>query len=178
MERKLKVEPKLSGNAELIITDEYLIVKGNHYNVQNGYLSRSNKTRVVKVEDIMNMEYITLRSKKLLMMFIMIMFVFLFCGTAIKLLSSVATHIVNEVQSVNDEEEQSIEERFEQKAKNKIIIYTLLLIISAGCLVFYFFKPNYLFFISAADNMIAVKRIYYHKEELDEMIMFWKNASL
>lgn len=178
MERKLRVDPKLSGSAKLVITDEYLIVKGMHYNVYNGYLSRSNKTRSIKVRDIMNMEYITMRSKKLLMMFIVFMFIFLFGGVLIKIVSSVTTNVANIVQSVNDEEEQSIDERIVQKTKSKIIIYLFLLIASASCLGVYFLKPNYLFLISSADNMIAVKRIYYHKDELDDMVKFWKNIRL
>lgn len=178
MERKLRVEPQLSGSAELIMTDEYLIVKGTHYNVYNGYMSHSNKTRSIKIGDIMNIEYITMRSKKLLMMFIVFMFIFLFGGTAIKLVSSVTTHVVNEVQSVEDDEEQSVNELLKQKRKNKVMIYTLLIIASASCVGVYFLKPSYLFLISSGDNMIAVKRLHYHKEDLDDMIRFWEDVKL
>ena len=73
---------------------------GGHFLVKNGYLKRSNQTQAISVKDILSMEYLTLRSKRLLILFMILMTFVVFGGVGIRKTLSVARQIDKEVQKI------------------------------------------------------------------------------
>ena len=57
-------------SSDLIITEEYLILKGNHYVIENGYIKNIKQARTIELKDILEVKYITMRSKMWLKRFI------------------------------------------------------------------------------------------------------------
>ncbi len=77
-------------SANLTMTKEYLVVKGKHYQIKNGYLYGSSQAQAVRVKDILSMEYLTMRSKRLFILFMILMTCVVFGGMGVRKLFSAA----------------------------------------------------------------------------------------
>jgi hypothetical protein len=100
MAEEISARAAANASADLTITKEYLVVKGKHYQMRNGYLYRTEQTQAVPVQDILSMEYLTVRSKRLLIVFMILMTLVVFGGTGVRKLLSATRKIDNEVQKV------------------------------------------------------------------------------
>lgn len=188
MEHEIKALSTSSQAANLTMTETYLVVKGSHYVICNNYISKSQQTKAIAVKDILNMEYMTMHSKRLFMLFIILISIVLFGGGCIHKLFSATMKIDKEINSVeriynavsDDDVDINVSKSFAEVLtsggiRGIVIIYGILVI---GCiLVFYqyFLNPFKLLLISTVSGTVAVRRKYYEKSNLDSMISLWKN---
>ena len=184
---EISARDKSNNSANLTMTKEYLVVKGKHYQVRNGYLYRSNQTQAISVKDILNMEYLTMRSKRLLIIFIILMTFVVFGGVGIRKLLSVTMQIDKEVQKVenvyNYVAEEDIDINITGFIKNillelgirgVIVVYVVLIMGSAGCFLLYWLKPFRVLYISSLGKIIVVERRFYEKAQLDSLVKAWQ----
>ena len=178
----------ITGNsANLTMTKEYLVVKGNHFQVKNGYLNRSNQTQVISVKDVLSMEYLTLRSKRLLILFMILMTFVVFGGVGIRKTLSVTRQIDKEVQKIENVYNYVTDEDIDINVtsavgsvftkmgiKGIIIAYMVLVMGSIGCFALYWLKPFRVLYISSLGMIIAVERRFYNKAQLDSIVKEWK----
>lgn len=175
MAQEVKVVAKDAGSANLTMTDEYLIVKGPHYNLSNGYINRTEQTKAISVKDILNVEYVTMRSKRLFMIFITLM-------SLVTLILPTMRKVINDRQARRTVKEiynhiQSYDTAF-IILKLVIAIHVILIVASVLLLILYFIKCYRFLRISSVGAMIAVERKYYSKAELNNLYEMWKKKSL
>jgi len=65
MTEEVCAKAKNADSADLTMTKEYLVIKGKHFEIKNHYLYSSKQTRAVAVKDVLSMEYLTIRSKRM-----------------------------------------------------------------------------------------------------------------
>ena len=184
---EISARDKSNNSANLTMTKEYLVVKGKHYQVRNGYLYRSNQTQAISVKDILNMEYLTMRSKRLLIIFIILMTFVVFGGVGIRKLLSVTMQIDKEVQKVENAYNYVAEEDIdinitgfiknillELGIRGVIVVYVVLIMGSAGCFLLYWIKPFRVLYISSLGKIIVVERRFYEKAQLDSLVKAWQ----
>lgn len=80
------------------MTREYLVIKGKHFVIKNNYFYTSQPTRAVAIKDVLSMEYLTIRSKRTLIVFMILMSIVVFGGAGIRKMLSAARQIDKEVQ--------------------------------------------------------------------------------
>lgn len=175
MAQEVKVVAKDVGSANLTMTDEYLIVNGPHYNLSNGYVYRTEQTKAISVKDILNLEFVTMRSKRLFMIFVTFM-------SLVTLILPIIRKVLNNRQAREAVKEiynhiQSYESTF-NILKLIIAIHVILIMTSALLLILYFIKCYRFLRISSVGAMIAVERKYYSKLDLDNLYEVWKKKSL
>ena len=187
MVQEISAKAITSNSANLTMTKEYLVVKGKHFQVRNGYLNSSSQTQAISVKDILSMEYLTMRSKRLFILFMVLMTFVVFGGAGIRKTLSVTRQIDKEVQkienvynSVADEDIDvnitgSVKGIFSELGiKGMIIVYALLIVGSVGCFVLYWLKPIRVLYISTLGMIIAVERRFYDKSQLDSIVNTWQ----
>lgn len=59
-------------NANIIFDSHYLYIQGIHYDMRNWFLKKDNKHISIPVENILDISFMTIRSKKMLILFITI----------------------------------------------------------------------------------------------------------
>lgn len=187
MTEEISARATTPDSADLTITTEYLVVKGKHYRVNNSYLYCSKQTQAIKVKNILSMDYLTLRSKRLLIAFIILMTLVVFGASGVRKLISVTRQIDREVQKVenvyNYVAEEDIDINLTGSVKNIfsslgikgiIAIYISLIVGSVSCLFVYLFKPYRVLYISSLGSIVAVEKKYYNKSQLDDIMNTWK----
>lgn len=179
MSEEVSAKAKISKLANLTMTQEYLVVKGKHYQVSNGYLYRSNQTQAVFVKDILNMEYLTIRSKRLFIIFIILMTIVVFGGVGVRKIFPVTRQIDREVQKVENAYNYVTDEDIDINITGSVINlilagYVVLIMGSVGCFLLYWLKPFRVLYISSVGKIIAVERRFYDKAQLDCIIRAWQ----
>lgn len=187
MAEEISARATENASADLTITKEYLVVKGKHYQMRNGYLYRTEQTQAVPVQDILSMEYLTVRSKRLLIVFMILMTLVVFGGTGVRKLLSTTRKIDNEVKKiesvynyVSDEDvdisvTDSVLNLFSNMGIKVIIaLYAVLLMGSVACFLLYWLKPFRVLYISSLGRIIAVERRFYNKAELNSIVNAWE----
>lgn len=154
MEQEIKAISVNQKSANLSMTEEYLVVKGQHYHVFNGYISPSDKNQAIRVKDILSMEFVTMRSKRFFMVFITLMSLLTLSFPAIRYLLS----------------------HFDTKTVITIVVIVYIMMLATCVYIFwmYFFKPFQLLRISTVGIMLAVERKYYDETELNALMKAWK----
>ena len=102
MADEISVRAIAPNSADLTMTKEYLVVKGKHYQVRNHYLYTTEKAQAISVKDILSMEYLTIRSKRLFIAFIILMTLVVFGGVGVRKMLSITRQIDREVQKVEN----------------------------------------------------------------------------
>lgn len=184
---EISASDRSNNSANLTITKEYLVIKGKHFQVRNGYLYRSKEAQAISLKDILSMEYLTMRSKRLFILFMVLMTLVVFGGVGIRKLLSVTGQIDKEVQKVENvynyiaEEDininitSAVENVLSQVGiKGIITIYIVLIIGSVGCLLFYLLRPFRMLYISAIGKIVAVERKFYDKKQLECVVKEWQ----
>lgn len=183
----VSVRAIVNNYANVTMTKEYLVVKGKHFQVRNGYLNSSKQTQAISVKDILSMEYLTMRSKRLFILFIVLMTLVVFGGVGIRKTLSVIRELDREVQKIEnvykyvaDEDIDinstgSLKDSFSELGiEGIIIVYMVLIMGSVGCLLLYLFKPFRVLYISSLGMIIAVERRFYDKSQLDSIVKAWQ----
>lgn len=153
------------------MTGEYLIVKGRHYNVFNGYVSPADKSQAIFVKDILSMEFVTMHSKRFLMFFITFMSLVTLSFPVVRYM----LNVINENRQVA-KKVYEIVSRFDTKAI-VVIVVVIYVMMLAACIYFfcmYLFKPFKLLRISAVGITLAVERKYYDETELNALTKLWE----
>ncbi len=184
---EVSVKAKKSNAADLTMTKEYLVIKGNHYQASNGYLYRVKQTQAVSVKEILNMEYLTMRSKRLFIIFIILMTIVVFGGVGVRKMLAVTKQIDKEVQKVenvyNYVADKDIDINVTGTVKSVfseigivgiVVIYIVLIVCSVICFLRYLLIPFRVLYISTIGKIIAVERKFYEKSQLDAIINIWK----
>lgn len=172
-----------------LTTAEYLVIKGKHLEIKNSYLYLTKQTQAVAVKDILTMEYLTIRSKRLFVLFMILMTLVVFGGVGIRKMLSVTKQIDTEVQKIenayNSVADEDIDISVTDIVTNILLkigivgivaIYIVLILGSVACFLGYMLRPFHVLYISTIGNIIAVERRLYEKAQLDALITAWKNA--
>lgn len=93
---------KTSGSADLTMTREWLAIKGKHYQVRNNYLHATEGAQAFSVKDVLSMDYLTIRSKRAFILFLILMTIVLFGGVGVRKMLSATRQIDKEVQKVEN----------------------------------------------------------------------------
>lgn len=134
-----------------------------------------------------SMEYLTMRSKRLLIIFIILMTFVVFGGVDIRKLLSVTMQIDKEVQKVENAYNYVAEEDIdinitgfiknillELGIRGVIVVYMVLIMGSAVCFLLYWIKPFRVLYISTLGKIIVVERRFYEKAQLDSLVRTWQ----
>ena len=175
-------------SANITMTNEYLVVKGQHYQLRDWYIRRTSENVAVSVKDILSMEYITMRSKRMLLAFMLFSCLLAFGGNLLYKAVSVTQSIDSEINKAetiynavtSDDVDISLTDRLLDGIFNLkfSILGVLCLVLTAGSVVsmfWYFLRPYHFLRISAVGQMVAVERKYYNKAELDKLLFSWKS---
>lgn len=187
MVEEINARATTGNSANLTITKEYLVVKGKHFQVRNGYLNNSNQIQAILVKDVLSMEYLTMRSKRLFILFIVLMTLVVFGGVGIRKTFSVIRQVDREVQKIENSYNSVFDEDInisitdtvkgifsEQGIKGIVMAYMLLIAGSVVCFALYWMKPIRVLYISTLGMIIAVERRYYDKAQLDSIVNAWQ----
>ncbi len=188
MAEEIKAKSLSPDSADLTMTKEYLVVKGKHYHICNGYINQSEQPQTISVKNILSMEYLTMRSKRLFILFMVLMTIVACGGVGMRKLLSATAQLDRKMQkaekvynSIADEDidvditGSIIKTVFSSPGTKCIIaIYVVLILVSMGCLGVYLFRPFRVLFISSVGSIIAVEKKYYDKAQLNALIQSWK----
>lgn len=176
-----------NNSANLTMTKEYLVVKGKHYQVRNHYLYATEKAQAISIKDVLSMEYLTIRSKRMFIVFVILMTIVVFGGIGIRKMFSVTRQIDREVQKIektyNYVTDEDIDINITGFIKNillelgirgVIVVYMVLIMGSAVCFLLYWIKPFRVLYISTLGKIIVVERRFYEKAQLDSLVRTWQ----
>ena len=168
-----KIIPLSSRSSEILLTDKYLIVKGGHYEIVNGYPKYTKETKTLECRDILSAKDITMRSKYLLKVFLILCAIFFSSGTIFRILSY--------AMKITDKQWDMLESIYTVFIKNEqgmnllmlvAFIFVSCIIAIMICLIFYVVMPYRFFVISSIGQTIAIKRKHYDRQELKEIEHF------
>lgn len=137
-------------SANITMTETHLIIKGKHYQLHNWYIGKSNQNISIPMNDILSIEYITIRSKQMLILLIILLFILESVGSSLHDIAQL-TH-----------------------STSLTVLFYALLIGSAVLLFGYILHPYRFFKICAIGQTVAVKRKYYNKFDLESLLNQWK----
>lgn len=187
MAGEVSAKAKTSDSADVTMTNEYLVIKGKHFEIKNNYLYSSKQTRAVAVKDVLSMEYLTIRSKRMFIAFMILMTFVVFGGVGIRKMLSATRQIDQEMQKVENVYNYVADEDIdidvtgivtntlsEIGVVGIVAIYIVLIIGSVICFLGYLLRPFRVLYISTIGNIIAVERRFYDKSQLDSIIKTWQ----
>lgn len=187
MAEEVRAKAKTSDSADLTMTKEYLVIKGKHFEIRNSYLYSLKQTRVVTVKDILSMEYLTVRSKRMFQVFMILMTMVVFGGAGIHKVLSAASKIDREVQQIENVYNYVMDESVDINISGTIkgalseigltgivMLYGVLIIGSVISILYYLLRPYKVLYISTLGMIIAVERKFYNKTQLDCIVNTWK----
>ena len=174
-------------SASLTLTKEYLVIKGKHYQVRNHYLYATEKAQAISIKDVLSMEYLTIHSKRMFIVFIILMAIVVFGGVGIHKMLSVTRQIDKEVQKIENAYNYVTDEEIdinitdtikgvlsEIGIKGILVIYAILIIGSVVCFLYYLLRPFRVLYVSTLGMIIAVERRFYDKTQLDSIVNTWQ----
>lgn len=175
-------------SADITMTGEYLVIKGRHYLLRDWYICKSSENVSVPVKDILGMEYITMRSKRMLLTFLLFSCLLAFGGQYLYKVVTITQSIDSEIDKAeavyNAVASDDVDISLTDTMLDKIFslrftsLGMLCLVLTAGSAVSlsrYILRPYHFLRISAIGQMVAVERKYYNKRELDELLSSWKS---
>lgn len=178
------IKPSL---ADLTLTKEYFVIKGKHYQVRNHYLYATDKAQAISIKDILSMEYLTIRSKRMFIVFMILMTIVVFGGVGIRKMFSATRQLDKEVQKIENTYNYVTDEEIdinitdtikgplsEIGIKGIVVIYAILIIGSVVCFLYYLLRPFRVLYISTLGMVIAVERKFYDKSQLDSIVNTWQ----
>lgn len=187
MAEEISAKAMVPNSADLTMTKEYLVIKGKHYQVHNHYLYATEKARAISIKDVLSMEYLTIRSKRMFIVFIILMTIVVFGGMGIRKMFSVTRQIDREVQKIENTYNYVTDEDIDINItdtiegilskigiKGIVVIYAILIIGSVVCFLYYLLRPFRVLYVSALGMIIAVERRFYDKKQLDSIVNAWQ----
>lgn len=174
-------------SASLTLTKEYLVIKGKHYQVRNHYLYATEKAQAISIKDVLSMEYLTIRSKRIFIVFMILMTIVVFGGVGIRKMLSATRQIDKEVQKIENAYNYVTDEEIdinitdtikgalsEIGIKGIVAVYVVLIIGSVVCFLYYLLRPFRVLYVSTLGMIIAVERKFYDKTQLDSIVNTWQ----
>jgi hypothetical protein len=174
-------------SADIIMTDEYLIIKGRHYQLRDWYIRKSSENVSVPMKDILSVEYITMRSKRMLIAFLMFSCLLVFGGKLLYKAVTVTQSIDSEIDKAesvynavaSDDVDISLTAAmldgiFNFKFAAFGVFCMVLIAGSVISLLGYALRPYHFFRISAVGQMVAVERKYYVESDLQGLLSRWQ----
>ncbi len=177
MSEEYRVRSLNGESADLTLTEEYLVLKGKHYDVINGYLRASEQPKAIRTKDILHMEYVNLRSKRVFMAFIIMMALGALLFTRVLPMVTqrgrmrMAMRMYNRYNSL-------LETNIGSIMAAGGMLYILYLAVCVFLLAWYLLAPYRILRISTVGGVIAVKRKHYSSAELECLINDWSAGKL
>ncbi len=132
---------------DLTLTNDYFVIKGKHYSIRDWYIGKSQDNIAIPTKDILNIDFITMKSKRLFVCYIVIMTV-LVAFTKILIRFTVGI---------------------------PVIIILLCCVCSSTVIILYHMKAYKLFRVIAKGITVAVDVKNYDQVQLANLIVFWNN---
>ncbi len=187
MTEEVSAKAKTLDSAILTMTKDYLVVKGKYFEIKNNYLHSSKRTQAIAVKDILSMEYLTIRSKRLFIVFMILMTIVVFGGVSMRKIFSITKQIDKEAQKMENLYNYMVDEDIDISVtgfvknglpefgiKGIVTVYVVLIMGSMVCFLLYLLKPFRVLYISTLGKIIAVERKFYDKAELDAIVKVWE----
>lgn len=76
----LHIESSSPNAGNISFTNEYIVIQGKHYNLRDWYIKKDVNNVAIRTQDILSIDFIKMRSKRLLMIFIILAFVMITFG--------------------------------------------------------------------------------------------------
>lgn len=176
-------------SADISMTNEYIVMKGEHYRLRDWYIRKSSDNIAIPVKDVLSIEYITMRSKRMLVAFLLFSCLLLFGVQLMFRAVSVTRSIDSEIDKVEQvyntvaEDDVNIsltdsllEEVFNPRFIGLSLFCMVLMAGSIVSLLRYVFRPYRFFRISALGQMLAVERKHYREADLEQLRFQWLSA--
>lgn len=80
------IEPVRAESATITLTSDYVVFKGKHYRLMNWYIKKSTDGIAVSTKDILSIDFIKMRSKRVLILFVVFATIFLTYGKTLKVI--------------------------------------------------------------------------------------------
>ena len=132
---------------DLTLTNDYFVIKGKHYSIRDWYIGKSQDNIAIPTKDILNIDFITMKSKRLFVCYIVIMTV-LVAFTKILIRFTVGI---------------------------PVIIILLCCVCSSTVIILDHMKAYKLFRVIAKGITVAVDVKNYDQVQLANLIVFWNN---
>ena len=87
---KIYIKSTSDISGDITLTDNYLVIKGKHYNIMNWYVKKTQNDVAISTKDILSIEFIAMNSKGILVLLITLMSIFL---SVIRFISKLNTFI-------------------------------------------------------------------------------------
>lgn len=169
-------------SAGISMTNEYLVIKGEHYQLRDWYIRKSSDNVAISVKDILSMEYITMRSKRMLIAFLLFSCLLAFGGRmlyeAVLFTQSIDSEIDRAEDVYNTVASDDVDVSLTETLLDGVFsirfigLGVLCMILTAGSIISlfrYVFRPYHFFRISAIGQMVAVERKHYSEKNLEEL---------
>ena len=77
MHSEIYVKSTSDISGDITLTDDYLVIKGGHYNIMDWYVKKLQSDVAISTKDILSMGFITMNSKRVLVLSVIFMSIFL-----------------------------------------------------------------------------------------------------
>lgn len=160
---ELIIESKDGKSAKIIMNNDYIVIKGKHLRIRDNYIYHTDKNTVIAIKDILSIEYLKLRSKRMFVSFIIIAGIITAAiGKALSAISKLNVNAMNKIMNT-----------ISDFGSETLLVFFILAIILEICIAVYMLKPKHLLRISAIGSMSAVCVKNYKERELDMIILEW-----
>lgn len=157
-------------SADIILTNQYLLINGCHYRIKNGYIHKEKQPVSILVNDVLNMEMVKMRSKRLLIVFIIMTSLLLLKAgsdvndvhSAWKVGKQFRTELSDALTEVEKEGKVTTDSR-------DIIFYGALVLITGTVFFLYIGKPYHLYVVYCIGGTYGVNQQYYDKTSYTRM---------
>ena len=176
-------------SAQITLTDTHVVIAGRNMRIVNGFLYKTEKNCVIERSKVLSIERIKMRSKRMLLAFIICMGIFVLvynaCRSAVDNVSEISGKLKKAEQalSVMTDGDRTYERKADRledslddaKRKASAVIFVCVLIALGGgvCLAVYALRPYELLRIAASGVTAAVEVRYYNKQDIDNIINLW-----
>lgn len=80
MDEYVLIKSKSNDSGDIILIKDYFMIRGKHYNFRDWYLKKSKNDISILTSDIISMEFMPYRSKKILLSFVTLTWFFIVFG--------------------------------------------------------------------------------------------------
>lgn len=164
------------GSASLIFTEDYIVIKGIHYNIYNWSIKKRKHTVSILKNDIQDIEFVTIYSKRLILCFALVVSAFFALG---KKLFDCGRMVIKSGRI--DFSNKIFNKLMGSLLKNlrfvSVIIITGFILWLLLCIILalaYYFHSYRILRITFSGGMVGVETKYYDKMQLNNLVTCWK----
>ncbi|MBQ9198696.1 MAG: hypothetical protein IJ141_00770 [Lachnospiraceae bacterium] len=84
MNEAIYIPPISTKSANITLANGFLVIKGKHYRLRDWYIRKSSDNVAIPTKDILSIEFIKMRSKRALMLFVLFAMIFMSFGKILK----------------------------------------------------------------------------------------------